>query len=399
MIFVFLNNKLISCDTITPLLLELSEKHPNARIVLYCFGDRTLGIIRRNVVLWDALQQVGQLRSFAGRSKIKIVRRAVGLLTLALIAGRALLGNVTFIHFKALNWWPLKLLFLVNRKRTFLFQSSSIDRSEAEKRIGQITALRIPSRVLPAAGTMVGFSETWPAFHDGRTANVPKLVVTPPFRRPAWRAYLLANADRYLEPLGLDQRSPFAVFILSSMDRSNLLGDPDAFPALFEETLEILAQEAPDLPIIVKPHPATRSNFLDLQRTIIDRSPKKHVIVADLYPLLLAGRARFFIGNTFSSTFASAHLCGVPTIEYSHYCADALKASGGGSMRADLVTHFINRDPEQLRQRLRELLAAPVSARPWDDGTADTSSYEDLLEILASRPRRGAADQPSPLPG
>lgn len=399
MIFVFLNNKLISCDTITPLLLELSEKHPNARIVLYCFGDRTLGIIRRNVVLWNALQQVGQLRSFAGRSKIKAVRRAVGLLTLALIAVRALLGDVTFIHFKALNWWPLKLLFLVNRKRTFLFQSSSIGVSEAEKRIGQITALRIPSRVLPAAGTMVGFSETWPAFHDGRTANVPKLVVTPPFRRPAWRAYLLANADRYLGPLGLGQRSPFAVFILSSMDRFNLLVDPDAFPVLFEETLEILAQEAPDLPIIVKPHPATLPNILDLQRKIIERSPKKHVIVADLHPLLLAARARFFIGNTFSSTFASAHLCGVPTIEYTHYSADGLEASGGGSMRADLVTNFINRNPDELRRRIRKVLAAPADARAWSDGTDDDSSYEDLLEMLASGPRHATSGQPSPLPG
>ena len=48
MIIVFLNNKLITCDTIVPFLFEVKRKQTNQVIELFCFNEGTYNAIMQN---------------------------------------------------------------------------------------------------------------------------------------------------------------------------------------------------------------------------------------------------------------------------------------------------------------------------------------------------------------
>ena len=62
MIFVFLSRKLITLDTIVPLLHELKLRAPDTRFELICFDRATQNAIRENVVLYDVVRKLGRLR-------------------------------------------------------------------------------------------------------------------------------------------------------------------------------------------------------------------------------------------------------------------------------------------------------------------------------------------------
>lgn len=137
-IFVFLNNKLISLDTILPLIWELKTLHPEVKLEFYCFGVRTRDVIEENVVLCEVLNDMGSLKVFGGSRKLKVWRDVVALFTLMRLVIWGIRG-CTFIHFKALNAWPLRILYVINPRRTILFQSSSIGQTDVERRIDMIT--------------------------------------------------------------------------------------------------------------------------------------------------------------------------------------------------------------------------------------------------------------------
>mgnify|MGYP003985757481 CR=1 FL=1 len=60
MVLVFLNNKLISVDTILPVLIELKEKY-NTKIYFIVFEEMAYKGIRSNIVINDAVNYAGNL--------------------------------------------------------------------------------------------------------------------------------------------------------------------------------------------------------------------------------------------------------------------------------------------------------------------------------------------------
>ncbi|MCZ6771024.1 MAG: hypothetical protein O7G83_03415 [Proteobacteria bacterium] len=385
MLVVFLNNKLITSDTIAPMMLELKERYPAMDIRFYCFDQETYEIIRRNEIVFDALERAGRLAVFKGASGNSVFGKAVAVLNLARFAWLGLFGRATFLHFRALNEMPLKILSRINRRRTFMCQGSTLALSATEAEIDKVTSLNRRARMIePTAVGLIGFDANWPYFTEAVAAGLPQFLVTPPFKRPAWRHYLEDRVDRDFGGIGLSSDGRLVTMVLSSMDRSELLANPGDFPVLFEETLRLIAEALPGMPVVVKPHPATPKRDLKRQHEIVERSGNRNVIITELHPMLLATRSICFVGNTFSSTFATAQLLGVPTIEYTHYGAVALKASTGGSMRPDLVDEFINRDPAKMKRTLARL-ARPGAARRRAEVPASEldARYEHVLDILA----------------
>jgi hypothetical protein len=103
--------------------------------------------------------------------------------------------------------------------------------------------------------------------------------------------------------------------------------------------------------------------------------------VADLHPMLLAARARFFISNWTSTTYFNASTFNVPIIEYVHYAPEVLAITGNRSPRPELVTHFINFDEIRLREAIRDVMAKPAPA-PTLEYPHD-ADYETVLRLLA----------------
>ncbi|MHA1564887.1 MAG: hypothetical protein ACTSX7_06205 [Alphaproteobacteria bacterium] len=401
MIAVFLNNKLIAADTVLPLLLEFHAKWPRHRFEFFCFDESTQRAIEANTIIADAMTGLGKLRMI-GRRKAGplalIGHRFRAAFTLARLVFLGLIGQAAFIHFKALNTWPLRLLYLANRRRTFYIQPTGVGSSDAEKRVDEINRPRRAAAHGPAATALVSFNQDWAPLHDPRGLDLPRYRLPPTYNRRHWHHHLDRQAERRLGPvlgeLGCPAEARFVVFVLSSMDPTAMFTRPDMFPHLFEESLDAMIAAIPDVPVLVKPHPATTPQRLDfLHQAIAARAPAK-IALSNLHPLLLARGAYCFIGNVFSSTFANAATMNLPTIEYTSYSDETLAATGGTSIRPDLVDHFINGDRAALEQILTHLVRQPPPPPPAL--IADDRQTEAFFAALHGRPNAEGAANPNP---
>ncbi|MEQ8667395.1 MAG: hypothetical protein RIC16_16870 [Rhodospirillales bacterium] len=389
MIIVLLNNKLLSCDTITPFLFEVAEKNPGRAIELYCFNAQTYDAICRNIVLWDALREFASLRIFGSSSKTllgRLVGRPKALFRLARFCLLALSGKADFIHFKALNVWPLRLVHILNRGRTYFVQQSVAGSTTLERQVDNIAKPRSYSDKEPAVTDFVAFRPNWDHLAYYRESEHGRHIISPPCNRPAWIAYLKQQSGKYLSEIGIAPDTRIITYILSSMDTNGFLRNADDFPILFEETLQTLAKSADGVPIVVKPHPATLPKYFDIQREIIARNPQADVRYADINPMLLTFQSCFFVSNGYSSTFAMAKERGITTIEYTDPSEEILEATGGGSMRPDMVDHFIRRDADELAATVSELLGRnSIGGKEPPREAVLSQAYESLLNQVTAQ--------------
>ena len=131
-----------------------------------------------------------------------------------------------------------------------------------------------------------------------------------------------------------------------------------------------------DVLVMLKPHAITDRARVE---AAIRARPNGRFVVTDLHPMVLATHATLFVANYYSTTFADGHAMGVPTIEYSDYSTDALTVTGGGSMRAEYVTRFVNRDRAAFSSALDHFLESDRSAARHVPEASDLSPAFDLL--------------------
>ena len=133
MIVVFLGNKLISCDSIVPLMLELHQRQPHRPIWFYCRDPKTLKFIEQNSVLYDAISSMGRLMPLVTRKPgpvSPIARRLRSLAVFVWILLNALARGASFIHFGEMHNLPFRWLYQLWPERTYFFDSSNWGRSE-----------------------------------------------------------------------------------------------------------------------------------------------------------------------------------------------------------------------------------------------------------------------------
>jgi hypothetical protein len=389
-VIVLLSNKLISCDTIVPFVAELVRQYPGMRPEFICFEPKTLRAIKANAVLYDLMSSLGPVRQYGREMRwglLQFIRhRLVSILRVGRLAILAASGNVGILHFKALNFWPLRAIALIAGRRACYVQSSAAGVSNTERSVSEAIAVREHSAVTPAAGTLVGFTENWEAFGDKRLSGVPRYLLPPTYAYPAWIRHLQSRGDGYFAAAfaaaGVPPSDTIVSYVLSSMDTNGLLRDPNSFPALFEETLDLLDRCGCCDPVFIKPHPATPARTLEFIRAAVARRAGRKLIICDIHPMVLASRSRFAIANCYSTTFAPFRQAGVETVEYSEYRDEILGLTGRGSMRPELVSHFVNRDPDRLGEVLRSLLSRRPGAVV---GAAVPEFPSDLLAALGVR--------------
>ncbi len=388
-IVVFLNNKLIACDTVVPLTIDLAEQRKDLAFEFVTFEERTYEAIRRNIVLYDAICSIGRL-SFRGRranergSALASLRHRLGAIVWLLsLAARALAGRVIFVHFKALNRGPLRVLGAIAYRRTIYMEPTAIGYAPLERQVSDMMMHRRYRKSSIVGRYLIGFSEHWEPLGDEQLADRVRLKLPPPFRSAKWQEWLRQRADQYLDAVfrgeGLEPQQRIAVFILTWMGPSGLLAESDLFPTLFEETLEALADACPNLPIFLKPHPALRPHErTELIKRVRTRT-RGIALLSDLHPMILGQRACFAVANCYSTTFSVLRALDVPTVEYTAYKPSILAVTDGGSMRPEFVSHFIQRDAAALTKTLRSLADAKVPAKA---PAAVVSMSEPLLAVL-----------------
>lgn len=379
---VFLNRKLISCDTILPLLLELKTKAPEVEVEIWVPDRETLAAIRRNSVLADVARDVGLMHVMSGRGATLLGRMHHRLLTglrFARLGIKALLGRAAFIHFKALSKWPLKAFYNAAPGNTFLAENDSYGFTELMSKVTFLVDEVPLAKRVPPAGQLIAFSDAWHLLSHPALAGVPRHMFGPTRLRRPWLEYIESKADQYLElefaRVGMAPAPEFFAVMLGFFGPLAYMRDPDVGPELLQETLEELAKVAGDRPILIKPHVITDMN--KVQR-IIDGLPEARILVTHLHPMVLATHARLVVANYYTTTLTDCHWMGVPTIEYTHYNDRALQLTAGGSMRPEMVDYFINHDRALLRATLVELIGRPVGA-PILGEDADPAGVINLL--------------------
>jgi hypothetical protein len=296
------------------------------------------------------------------------------------LAWFAFLRSATFVHFKALNSFPMRILYHLNPERTFFCQASNAYFTDAHLAALKVLEPRSFANPVPAARHFIGFDEKWWPFKDNRLQGRDRRLVSPPYRRARWHDHLRNTGASLLRNVAIGQDERYFVMVLSTMDAAELLSNVDGYPDLFAATLRILASEAPDTPVLIKRHPATGREFAALQEKLVKDSGHQRAYFVDLHPMVLAPRALAFIANSYSSTFDFAHHMGVSTIEFTHYSAKALAATNGGSISPRTVTHFVQ-EPGQFRLTISDLLKNSQQRR--SPVTDQSENYDGLLDLLA----------------
>lgn len=383
MIAVFLNNKLISADTVVPLMLDVRRSMPDRAIEFYCADAKTIGVLRMNVVLWEAMAAVGTFhdvsspsRSLAGR--VRGICRKLG--AVVRLGCKALVGRVHFIHFRALNEWPFLALALVNPRRTVLMESTCWGyHKRMIEEVGNQNGQRQWSAKPGRGATLVAFSPDWPELADPAHAGKPKLVVPSTHFSPAWSDFLAAEGKRYVDDMltaaGWQPGTPLLVYFLGYLGGFDFLRSRESMLELLEDTLDALEEYSQRMPVVLKPHAITDRAVL---AQAIARRPRGRFIVADVHPMVLARFAVAVVANHFSLTFADAHAVGTPTIEHTQYSDATLALTKQASMRAEFVTHFVNSDPTRFRAVLAEMVDTPVARETM------TRHGEPMAPVLAA---------------
>ena len=386
MFVVFLNNKLISCDSILPLIMEASER-TGRRGLFVTLDAETFDGIRQNVVLWDGIHRIGSLKLLGRRNKTGLLawlmHRISILPWMVWLSLRALCAPVHYFHFRQLNYWPLRGLYLLNRSRTVYCESDSFGEPELMARVRDLGYGSTPRHASPAAGAILAFHPRFWAYNAEITHHLPRFLFGPTRPRKSWMTYIRersaldiakAFADAKVEP-----SDRIAVFMLSFFGAINYLEDAGdkgrVMRELFETTLDVLEAEAPNLPVFIKPHVFTDTQVIT---DALAKRPNLKAVVMYLHPSILGTQAAFFVTNVYSTTQADAHSAGVPTIEFSRYAERALEISCGGSLRPDMIDHFIQDDKQQLALVVKELAKVAIK-QPTEEPVDDPAGFFAFL--------------------
>ncbi len=386
---VFLNNKLITCDTVVPLIMEVHAANPHLGIEFYVGDEATQEAIQKNIVLWDAIRRMGVLilwgRRAEERAKGPFFKALHGIAVMRMLfrlVVKGSMGRATFLHFRTLSHWPWRLLFLAAPKRTFLCQGAVHGYSKKEQLIDNTWRPRKHFHETPpsARGGLICFTEDWDELALPRHANTPRYWLGKFWYGTAWPAFVQENSAGYLSTLPKktpeDSEPNFIVYLMGFFGYLDLVGNDTAFKDLLYNTLRALHEEAPDILVVLKPHPTTDIQYLN---EVLSAIPGHNFVLSYLHPAVLCCRALFFVGNYPSSTMAVVHANGIPVVEYYRYQPKALKITGGNSSRPDIVDTFIQDDEEAFRAYIRKAIQCP----PVKGGYSERPDQSGIVAAIA----------------
>jgi hypothetical protein len=341
-IIVFVRNKLITLDTVLPVLLEMKDKH-NISSEIIVFDKLAHDAIYKNVVLRDAINYIGREVFITKGIKLKLLRRMYVLLVLSRLTIDCFRGN-KIIHFGHLNKWPLKFLALLFNKNTYQMQGSAYGFKYSQINRSMKNLVLPPpvgKNIIICAKNIeqTGFN------NSGLEKNIYSFGETR--TRKSWVGYINSKSDYYFSKYhpDIDPATGPIVFILGAID-----GYERQYK-LFHLTIKVLSSLPENIPILLKPHAYTE---MDTVYKAIAGLDSFHITY--LHPSVLATRARVFLSNSFSNTLADAHSYGVKTVEYSHYASEKLEITNYGSSDPQFVDYFINNDNNEFINIMNEIL-------------------------------------------
>ena len=349
-----LRKKLITCDTIIPICLQLNKSY-GFPCRFFTTDPKTFNQIKKNVVLSDALNEVGSL-ILIGKSQYKIIRRIQIALFLIFIAMVAVRRKTYLIHFGQFNTGIFRAIsYLFSNDRIIFSANDATGYSTKMFEIEYAKSKReltIENSLAPTKGMLLSYCEDWPWLHDERTRRLKRFIVPHPRKMSVWTSFVTHKAKAVTNNISLKEK--VVVIMLGSFGDLGMVKNENSIRNCFIDTLKCLEyNHCEHATVILKPHVITNMVTLnDIMRNYPDLDFK----ISYLHPALLARFANVFLCNAYTTSVYDAFIQNVPVIEYTEYHPDALRVSGNKSSRPEYVTHFINKDPKQLQKALAKIL-------------------------------------------
>ena len=402
-IYVFLNNKIISCDTILPIMLEVKTNNKNIDIIFWSFDFNTYEFIKKNELLYKAIKEIGSLVClgrkknslyFSNKGVSKYSYKRLNIIINCLknlnnfisLFKNILINKVIFIHFRALNLWPTRLIYYLNKKNTILCDADSsgwslsgykADKSVHEQRPDPYAFKNLS----PRGKKVIAFSKDWPLLKHPAIINAKKYIIESSHKRKVWIDYLKNNASSMIkQSTGLNQQQKFCVLLLGHIGEeasgAKFLKNKDSWTTLVEDILDIIYDEWPEITILVKPHIIT--DMQCLEKIIAARKHIK-IKITYLHPGLLAIFSKFSVATYYSTVFQSISCLGGITVEYTDQKLEYLKNLSFKSKRPEFTNYFFNNDENGFRDFLIKFKLGSIKVNLSEGSTEDPSNIINFL--------------------
>lgn len=369
-IFVILNPRLKTLDTILPILLELDKKKVN--IFIYSPDELTSKSIKENIVINDCINNIAKLIFYENKNNyFNFLLKKIWEFKLFLkILFKILFNKIDFIYFSELKGKKSLLKFL--KYNVFLCENDPYGHTkfiektkklEREKLLG--IKIKSSSFKLPRQNMLLFTNNFYNLNNNINNQKVSFWSYTDLKLSTSWINYVKDNKKKYFEQEFKRNKIQYSDKIISiSLGIFNKDFGWDKTGKIMEILLidclkEILKLNL-NIPIFLKPYPISSKgkdieNLNILYNILSDIKYDKYVITY-LHPMILAQNSLFMIANSNTANFADFKYFGVPTIEYTHYSDELLTLTKYNSIRPDWATYFINHDQLKLRNCLNQIV-------------------------------------------
>ena len=356
-LYIFLNNKLVSCDTIIPVAIEVKKKSPHTNIIFFVFEQSTYQSIIKNITISTLITKIGKL-TYLGWNynlRFKPARILIRLFHLILILFNTFIFKNKVIHFKYLEIFPWNLVYFINRKNTFLFESNCWG---YDNRVSKIYYDYEPHRILSDLyknyNTLVYFGKKWPQIKHAYKYKKKKFFISPTRRLKSWHNEIEIQKKLILKKklAWYSNKKKGILFTLGWMGHSHMYKKGFTGEDIFKETVNIIINHT-KLKIIIKPHATTDLNKL---KKLIKTHYKKRIFIDFNHVSVLSSFLNITISNYPSLTMGDAYINGSNVIEYSDYSAIMKDLCKNKSLYDDYVDFFIKRNPKKLIMLLQKSL-------------------------------------------
>ena len=375
---VFINNKLISCDSILPLTLHLKKKYPTVTVTYYALNLKTYLLIKKNVNLYNLLIFHANLQLMGWKNFNKYLVKVLKIIHIFYIIFNSIINKVANIHFKALSPFPYNLIYLFNKKNTYLFQSSTwgVNKNIA---FSDIVFKNRDLRDMPAIksfNTLVAFDKSW---HQIKKSKIKNLYIINSTRfLESWQSFIKNEANNELkrQPIWFRKNRKYIIFVLGALDNTIATSDKSiSGEMLLNKTLEIIIKDT-NYHILMKPHPITNMKTL---RKILHKKNNRRLHIVDNHLAILSQISNIVIGNYFSLSMPDAWVNGAKIIEFTKYNPKILKFCNHKSVCPDYVDVFINDDITKLKIELKKK-ALRINR---NINISDNSSVNELIKKIS----------------
>lgn len=382
-VYVFVGKKLISSDTIAPILIELKKRKPLVKLIILTPDEATFDAIKANSTLFQLIKNNCEIRNLGGLSEDnpkRLFEKIIWAHQLFLIFLLMLFDAARVIHFGVLETPPRKWIASFNKKRVYYVESNGWGTGDLHLKFIANSRAVEPAKAILSSNNIVSFCESWPLLAVSDNKNLVHFPVSKSKLWPAWNEFLeTKGTDQWLkecERLEIDPDKPVFSYLLGTFDELPTL-DTGNTDSLTIDSIKILNGVDKNTPILLKPHAITQLNRLS---KILTKVNAKNVHVTYLHPSLMARFSVAVICNYYSTSIADFWHKGVPTIEFTRYSQQLLNLTENRSFGGDYIDHFIEmNEVEVLRSTLMKFFDKSYVNEKPKELLANLSDVDSLL--------------------